>query len=250
MICILAVLLRLDYIPYYSFDFFKRSSTGQDAVFAIRLHTVLYKTYLFLFNFISMCMVLLLIETTYCLNLQAFKTHNGAWPRTEVVMTDKDMAERSVFSAAFPSASLQLCLFHTLRSFSREVTLQKMGIRVGQRDALLAIFNAMAVARSEQAFEDQCAALEAMNIAAVSMYFRRNWMPIKLEWVQCFKSRCFTLGETTNNRLESLNGKIKSVCSRFASLHDFFSLLRVLRGETEHSAIIQRLSTTSRRLRI
>ena len=199
-----------------------------------------------------MGVVLLLIETTYCLNLQAFKTHNGAWPRTEVVMTDKDMAERSVFSAAFPSASLQLCLFHTLRSFSREVTLQKMGIRVGQRDALLAIFNAMAVARSEQAFEDQCAALEAMNIAAVSTYFRRNWMPIKLEWVQCFKSRCFTLGETTNNRLESLNGKIKSVCSRFASLHDFFedffSLLRVLRGETEHSAIIHRISTTSRRV--
>ena len=65
-------------------------------------------------------------------------------------MTDKDMAERSGFSAAFPLASLQLCLFHTLRSFSREVTLEKMCIRVGHRDALLAIFNAMAVARSEQ----------------------------------------------------------------------------------------------------
>ena len=130
-------------------------------------------------------------------------------------MTDKDMAERTVFKAAFPSASLQLCLFHTLRSISREVTLEKMGIRVGQRDALLSVFNAMAVARSEQAFEDQCAALEGMNIPAALTYCIRNWLPIKLEWVQCFKSRCFTLGETTNNRLESLNGKIKSVCSRF-----------------------------------
>ena len=32
-------------------------------------------------------------------------------------MTDKDMAERTVFKAAFLSASLQLCLFHILRSF-------------------------------------------------------------------------------------------------------------------------------------
>ena len=52
---------------------------------------------------------------------------------------------------------------------------------------------------------------------------------------------------------ESLNyGKIKSVCSRFASLDvffaDFYSLLRVLRGETEHSAIIHRISTTSRKV--
>ena len=62
-------------------------------------------------------------------------------------MTDKDMTEHTVFSLAFPAATLQLCLFHTLHSFSREVTLDKMGIRAGQRDTLLGIFNAMAAAR-------------------------------------------------------------------------------------------------------
>ena len=49
----------------------------------------------------------------------------------EKLMTDKDMAERSVFAVQFPSAHLQLCLFHILRSFSREVTIDKMGIRSG-----------------------------------------------------------------------------------------------------------------------
>ena len=121
---------------------------------------------------------------------------------------------------------------YTLFSFSREVTLEKMWIRVGQRDhmyALLAICNAMAVNRSDKAFEDQCTAPEDMNIPTALTNFRRNWLPIKLEWVQCFKSRCFTLGESTNNRLESLNGKIKNVCSQFTSLDaffaDFYSLL-------------------------
>ena len=75
-----------------------------------------------------------------------FKEHNKAWSNTEVVMTDKDMTERRVVAAAFPQANLHLCLFHTLRSFSREVTQEKLGVR----DALLAISNAMANARSEE----------------------------------------------------------------------------------------------------
>ncbi|KAK2138097.1 hypothetical protein NP493_8916g00000 [Ridgeia piscesae] len=116
-------------------------------------------------------------------------------PRTEVIVTDKDMCERSVFSVAFPEATLQLCLFYTLRSFSREVTLDKMGVPVGQRDALLHIFNAMAIARCEQEFEEQCALLEEMAIPTALTYFRRNWLPIKHEWEKCFKVRHFMLGE-------------------------------------------------------
>ena len=110
-------------------------------------------------------------------------------------MTDKDMCERSVFSVAFPEATLQLCLFYTLLSFSREVTLDKRGDPVGQRDALLHIFNAMAIARCEQEFEEQCALLEEMAIPTALTYFRRNWLLIKHEWEKCFKVRHFMLGE-------------------------------------------------------
>ena len=181
--------------------------------------------------------------------LQVFKGHNVTWAKTEVVITDKDMAERSVFSAAFPTASLQLCLFHTLRSISREVTTEKMGVRSGQRDVLLGIFNKMAYAATEAVFDEQCTLLAEMDVPAASAYFERNWLPIKKEWVSCYKGRCFNLGESTNNRLESLNGKIKSVCTRFASLYtffqDFFSVLRVLRGERTHASVIARVSKLS-----
>ena len=145
-------------------------------------------------------------NTAVPLLLQVFKGHNGTWPKTEVVITDKDMAERRVFSAAFPTASLQLCLFHTLRTISREVTIS--------RDALLTIFSAMAHARSETVFNEQCTLLTQMDVPAASTYFERNWLPIKREWVTCFKVKSFNLGESTNNRLESFNGKLKSVCSR------------------------------------
>ena len=58
--------------------------------------------------------------------------HNKAW-------SDKDMTERCVFVAAFPQAKLHLCMFHTLRSFSREVTQEKLGVKTGARDALLVV---------------------------------------------------------------------------------------------------------------
>ena len=42
------------------------------------------------------------------------------------------------------------------------------------------------------------------------------------EWVECLKSADFTLGENTNNHLESINAKVKSVCSKYVSLSKFF----------------------------
>ena len=125
-----------------------------------------------------------------------------------------------MFAAAFPQAKLHLCLFHTLQSFSREVTQEKLGVR----DALLAIFNAMANARSEEVFEQQCALLEEMQVRSASRYFERNWLHIKEEWVACHKSRHFTLGEQTNNQLESLNGKIKEPALVDWPTHDFQQL--------------------------
>ena len=165
-----------------------------------------------------------------------------------------NMTERSVFATLFPTASLQLfptaslqrCLFHVLRSMSREITLDKMGIRAGQRDALLAIFGAMASAHSEEVFAEQCELLEKMDVPAASDYFAKNWLPIKQQWVSCLKARHFTIGETTNNRLESFNAKVKSVCSRYASLDSFFSdflaVLRVLRDERVHASTVTSIS--------
>ena len=147
------------------------------------------------------------------------------------------------FTVQFPSAHLQFCFFHKLRSFSTEATIEKMGMRFGQRGDLLALFNDMATSRSEQQFDEHVSLLEEMNIPAASLYFRHSWLPIKCEWVRCFKTRHYTLGEETSNRLESFNGKINIVCTRYSSLDcfvsDFFS---VLRGERDHAKTIARIS--------
>ena len=182
--------------------------------------------------------------------LAAFKRLNDSWERTSVIMTDKDMTERSVLAEVFPDATLQLCLFHTLRSFKREFSMEKMGLRAGMRDNVLDILAGMAHASSPTVFDEKYEMLKDLQLQPVVEFFNKNWLGIKHEWATCFKNDHFTLGELTNNLLENMNGKIKSVCSRFATLDtfftEFFAVLRVLRGERTHGHIMQRIRTPGR----
>lgn len=60
--------------------------------------------------------------------MDLFKKHNPRWTSIRVLMSDKDMTERETLAASFPESELLICLFHTFRSFRREVTVAKMGI--------------------------------------------------------------------------------------------------------------------------
>ena len=63
-----------------------------------------------------------------------------------VIMADKDMVERDVMTEKLPQAALQICLFHVLRTFRREITCEKFGINAGQRQCVLDILQRMAYA--------------------------------------------------------------------------------------------------------
>ena len=41
--------------------------------------------------------------------------------------------------------------------------------------------------------------------------------------MKCFRSQVFNLGEATNNKLKSTFNKVKSVCSKYANLVQFFT---------------------------
>ena len=157
------------------------------------------------------------LETEAALSkmVQAFKLHNPKWKETRVIMSDKDFNERSVFRKEFPDAVLHLCLFHTLRSFRREVTCDKLGIRPGERDHALELSTKLVYSKSENEYDENYQELLQSGLSTVISYYNINWHPIRLEWVECFKGVNFSLGETTNNRLENINGKIKSVCNRY-----------------------------------
>ena len=75
-------------------------------------------------------------ETLKCF-FGTFRLENEeAARKTVIIMTDKDLAERTVIKVVFPDAYLRICLYHTLRSFSREITCMKMGITPNHRDVV------------------------------------------------------------------------------------------------------------------
>lgn len=174
--------------------------------------------------------------------VESFKKHNPNWGQTVTIISDKDFNERQAFTKCFPHAKLSLCLFHTLRTFKREVTIDKMGITSGERLRCLEILTQIVYSKSPAEYEQNLQLLKATKIQSVNLYFEENWQPIKEQFVTCYKNAILNFGETTNNRLESTNAKIKSVCSKHSSLLQFFNemftVLGALRNERRHRQLM------------
>ena len=161
-------------------------------------------------------------EETIQSMVDIFKEQNPKWSETTTIMTDKDFIEREVFSRSFPDAKLRICLFHVLRSFRREVTTDKMSINKKQRDAPLETIQKIAYSRSLTEYETHKQTLMEKNIPAFDSYFNNSWDPIKEQWVIGL-SESTSLGNNTNNRVESINQKVKQVIDKNAKFDTFAS---------------------------
>lgn len=173
--------------------------------------------------------------------VQIFKTNNPNWTKTETIITDKDFGERAVFKAEMPGVKLQICLFHVLRTFSREVTTAKANITPEERTRLLELLEKITYASDESEYDRLHKELQVFG-GTVQRYFDTNWHTIKEEWVQAFKQRTFTFGTNTTNRIESFFQKLKSVITSKTTLKDMISklmgLIETLRKERFHRQII------------
>ena len=168
--------------------------------------------------------------------MDIFLKHNDT-TKTKCIMADKDMVERSVIAEKIPSAVLMICLFHTLRNFSREITSDKMGISAAQRITVLEIISKLVYDRDEEEYMKFYRQLRESNLNQVIEYFEDNWHGIKEQWVEGLKCEVSHYLNSTNNRLESINQKIKSVVTKYSSLVIFFQeLMKCLALERDHRA--------------
>ena len=142
-----------------------------------------------------------LVETKQAITnmIHLFKEVNPAWQRVGVVITDKDFTEHSVLSEEFSRSTLQLCLFHVLRSFCREITCDKLGLRPGEQVYVLELLTKLVYSSLEEEYENHYAELLKSSPRSVIQYYDANWHCIKNEWVECYKALNFTLGEKTNS---------------------------------------------------
>lgn len=161
--------------------------------------------------------------------IECFKEVNlEACSKIKCFMTDKDLTERSVIKEVLPGIPTLICLFHTLRTFGREITTDKRDINKEERDIALGFVNRLAKAKSEQNYDTIYAEFCKTVPDSVLEYFNHNWHPIRTEWT-LYNMNNGNLGNTTNNRLESLNGKLKLFIDKNNTLvgfiNDFFKLI-------------------------
>lgn len=183
--------------------------------------------------------------------VQTFKNLNPLTAKTNVIMSDKDSKERQVFKKLFPNASLQICLFHTLQIFNREVSHKKMGLTTVEAQLSKSVLQKLAYAKSETEFNRIYSEMKNNEQIpqVVIDYFEKYWEPIKSEWVLylTLNNMCFL--NKTNNKVENINHQLKSVISRYSSLEDFikhfFIVLNSLRVDRniKQSAQFHKVST-------
>ena len=109
-----------------------------------------------------------------------------------------------------------------MRTFRREVSCDRLRISSAERLRALEILSRMAHSKTATHYDQTLQELKASNMKSVTEYVLHNWDPIKGQWVACFKDKTFHLGESTNNRLQSILRTSNSVHSRYASLMQFF----------------------------
>ena len=197
------------------------------------------------------CLTVTETEEAITQMIKTFKTHNPEWKNVKFAMTDKDMVERTVLKREMPQLELGLCLFHTLRTFKREVSTSKLGISQQEVETSSIILQDLAYSRSPLVYAQLHEKLSSSYPPPHSVveYFNKIWHPIRHEWVQCLKSVNYNLGETTTNRVESWNSKIKSVCSSYSTLFqfykDFLALIKTMRNERLHKLIMDHVRVES-----
>lgn len=157
--------------------------------------------------------------------LSIFKSHNPKFSDVKTVFTDKDFKERAALRMQLPSAKILLCLFHTLRTFKRNITFEKMGLKSNEKNEILKIIQKLTYSKNREEYNEHYQSLLECNFGdkeKLITYYNTNWHSICDEWVVGLMKKNYTMNIVTTNHLESLNQKIKQVVVKNSSLLVFY----------------------------
>jgi zinc finger SWIM domain-containing protein 3 len=161
--------------------------------------------------------------------IQMFKAHNSAHDKVQAIFTDRDLVERQVLHEELSQAPLLVRPLHVLQTFRRDVTCERMSITPPQRDTCLEILQHIVHSQSREEYNEKCKLLEQAGIQTVVDYYKNVWEEIRQEFVECFSGMNLPFGSRPDSKPDSINEKVKRVCSRRNStLVDFYSELLIV----------------------
>lgn len=144
--------------------------------------------------------------------LDTFAKNNARSTSIRVVM------ELSIVSKTF-GVPVLICLFHALKAFKMKL----LKLKLPQKTARWAkeCFQKMCYSSNEEEYLNNLNEFEQIGDQPLLNYFNTYWKPCHKDWVRCFKSVCGNYLNSTDNRLESFNGKLKSVIKPYSSMQSY-----------------------------
>lgn len=158
--------------------------------------------------------------------LEVFKKGNGeACNKIKCFMSDKDLTERNVLKELFPVVPTYICIFHTLKTFKKIINSSSMNLTSDEKITAATILEKLVYSPSEEIYNKLYNQFCQIGSLQLVEYFNKNWHNIKEDW-SMYSLIKHNLGNTTNNRIESVNGKIKQVVEKNSPMtimiKDFF----------------------------
>lgn len=159
-----------------------------------------------------------------CLHLkkimQSFKEENPAWPSVGVIVVDKDFTEWKVLKEEFPEASILFCQWHVMKAMFKKMA--DCDVDKSERDHVRDLLRELVYSNSQDEYDDTKREVYSITNESFWKYFESNWDVCQHMWVSFKRDFNLHLGNTTNNRLESHNQKLKDLTQRSSSLTEMF----------------------------
>ena len=97
-------------------------------------------------------------------------------------MADKDIKEQDIIKKCLPQVAVSICLFHTLRTFRRGISYEKLGsyITWSERE-LSAVSSKMACASTKSEYSKIYQQFQQAAPTQVLEYFNEGWHSIRNE---------------------------------------------------------------------
>ena len=92
-------------------------------------------------------------------------------------------------------------MFHVLHTFGRKITLEKMGVTLGEKATILDKIQDIAYSRNEETYQTRYDSLCEIMPEIVRTYYDRNWHSTRSEWVDGLKN---TMNLCTRPRVQTI----------------------------------------------
>ncbi|XP_063215902.1 uncharacterized protein LOC134527287 [Bacillus rossius redtenbacheri] len=125
----------------------------------------------------------------------------------KVMIMDKDRVEMNIVSKMLPQCKIILCSFHVLKAFKEKVA--SLDCTREKKAQVAACLKQLLYSSTEDSYNTNFQVLLNVAPSEFMQYYIINWDKCKELWVFAFRRKELTLGNNTNNRLESHNQKLK-----------------------------------------